>query len=125
MPWSVDEHERILDQAAQRLEELRADRAIDDAVVAAHRDAHAVADHRLAVHDDELLLARPDGEDARLGRVDDRGELIDAEHAEVAHRERRAGELLGAELPLARALGELLRFARDLAHALAVRVPDD
>src|SRR5688572_13863143 len=120
MPWSVHEHERILDQAAQRLKELRADGAVDDAVIAAHRDAHAIAHDRLAVDDDELLLTRADGEDAGLGGIDDRGELVDAEHAKVAHREGGAGELLGLELPLARALGELLRVARDLAHALAV-----
>src|SRR5215218_2721324 len=110
MPWSVHEHERILDQPPQRLEELRAHRAVDDAVIAAHRDAHAVAHDGLAIHDDELLLARADREDARLGWVDDRGELVDAEHAEVAHRERRAGELLGLESPLAGPLSELLGF---------------
>src|SRR5215218_2044665 len=106
---SVHEHQRVLNQPPQRLEELGAHGPIDDPMVAAHGDAHAAAHDGLAVDDDELLLARADGEDPRLGRIDDRCELVDAEHAEVAHREGGSGELFRLELPLTRTLGELLR----------------
>src|SRR4051812_24411768 len=70
-PLLIDQHERVLHQPAEDLEELRAHRAVDDAVIAAHREPHALAHHRLAVDDHQLVLARADGDDARLRRVDD------------------------------------------------------
>src|SRR5829696_778564 len=106
MRWSVDEHEGILDQPPERLEEPGADGAVDDAVVAAHRHAHALADDGGAVLDDRPVLRGADGEDGRLRRVDDGRELVDAEHAKVRDRERGAGVLLGLELALARPLRE-------------------
>ena len=66
----------------------------------------------------ESVLSPTDGEDRGLGRIDDRRELVDPEHAEVGDRERRAGVLLRLELPLARELGELLALrARSRACA--------
>src|SRR4030081_1010325 len=90
----------------------------------AHRETDALAADGLPLLDHELVVTGPDRDDPRLWWIDDRRELIDPEHAEVAHRERRAGELLRLELPLARALGQLLRLARDLAQALSIGVPD-
>src|SRR3712207_8366126 len=61
-------------------------RAVDDAVIARHRDAHDLPDDDFAVAHDGLGRHLADGEDRRFGRVDDGRELVYAEHAEVADR---------------------------------------
>src|SRR4051794_2937650 len=94
-------------------------------MIAAHGEAHTIAYDRLTVDDNELFLTRTDGDDAGFRRIDDCRELIDAEHAKVTHRERRASELFRLELPLASTLGELFGFLGDVAHALLVGFPDD
>src|SRR5947209_550712 len=113
--------ERVLQNLLEGLEELRAGRAVNDAVVAGHRDAHQLADDDLAVADDRAGRHRADGEDGGLRRVDDRRELVYAEHAEVADGEGRAGVLFGLELAAARALGQPAHLAGDLADRLRVR----
>ena len=60
------------------------------------------------------LLAGADRQDAALRRVDDRGELLDAEHAEVGDREGAALELLELQLAGAGARGEVLHLGGDL-----------
>ena len=86
----VHKHQWILDQATKRLEEFRADSTVNDAVIAAHGEADALANHLLAVDHHNFFLTRTDGDDRGLGWIDDRREVVDAEHAEVAHGERRA-----------------------------------
>src|SRR5436309_2054175 len=117
--------ERILQNLLEGLEELRAGRAVNDAVVAGHRDSHQLAHDDLAVADDRPGRHRADGEDGGLRRVDDRRELVYAEHAEVAYREGRAGVLFGLEASAARALGKLAHLARDLPDRLRVRAAHD
>src|SRR5688572_23215321 len=120
-----DDVDRVLDHFPYRLQEPGTQRAIDDPVVAAHGQTHARLHHPRAVHDHHLLLHRADRDDAGFGWIDDRRELDDAEHAEVADRERRARVLFGLELLLARTARELFYFHRDVAHAFAVRVAHD
>src|SRR5690606_7081586 len=55
----------------------------------------------------------------------DRGELVDAVHAQVADGERAAAELVRGELPGAGAIGEVVGRGGDLAEALAVGVAHD
>ena len=76
-------HSRIFQHLFESLEELGARGSVDDAVVARHRDVHHAANDDLPVADDGRLGGTADGEDACLGRIDDRGELLDAEHSEV------------------------------------------
>ena len=78
-----------------------------------------------AVGDDGDVAHLTDGEDGALGRIDDRRELVDAEHAQVRDRERPVGHLLGLELPGSRPCRELPHLARDRGDALLVRVADD
>src|SRR5215469_14694356 len=95
---SVHEQEWILNQTSKRNQELGAGRAVDHPMIAAHRDAHPAPRGHRAVHHDGLGLGRADRENAGFGWVDDRGELVDPEHAEVRDRERRTGILFGLEL---------------------------
>jgi hypothetical protein len=94
-------------------------------VVARHRDAHQLPDDDLAFAHDRLRLHRADGEDGPLRRVDDGGELVYAEHPEVADREGRARVLFRLQPPRARAFGEFPHLAADLPDALRVRRAND
>src|SRR5687767_3141850 len=60
---SVHQHERVLDQSPQGLEETSAEGSIDDAMIAAHRDAHAFSRDDLSVDDHRLVLERANRED--------------------------------------------------------------
>src|SRR5690606_14219543 len=119
-----EHHHRLLQEVLQRLEEASAGRAVDHTVIAAHGHAHAWPDHDLAVLYDHLLLDPAHREDRRLRRIDDRGELIDAIHAEVGDGERRPRVLLGRELAFPGTAGQLPDLRRDLRHALTVRIPN-
>src|SRR6266566_5720185 len=79
--------QRVIDQLLESGEELRADRAVDDAMIAGERAGHHRGDRELAVLHHRPLLAGPDREDAALRRVDYRGEFADAVHPEVGDRE--------------------------------------
>src|SRR3954452_18904751 len=85
------ERERLLEQVLDPREEFGAVGAVEDSVIAHEREHHLVAGDQLAlvVHG-RLLLELPDGEDRGLGRIDDRRELLDAEHPEVGDGERAA-----------------------------------
>ena len=72
------------------------------------------------------LLGGADGEDADLGQVEDRVELVDAVHPEVADRERRRRVICsGVELVVAGGGDERLALDADLAEAERVGVPED
>src|SRR5580704_4590777 len=79
-------HHRVLDQRLERADQDCAERAIHRAMIARHGHAHDVGGFDLAVAYHGALLAGADGEDGRLRRIDHRGEILDAVHAEVRHR---------------------------------------
>jgi hypothetical protein len=54
-----------------------------------------------------LFRHAADCQNAGLGRVDDRGEFVDIEHAQIGDRESAAGVLLGLEPALPRPGGEV------------------
>ena len=60
------------------------------------------------------------GEDRRLARVDDRAELLDAEHAQVRDRERAAGQVVDRRRSVAGRGGEGRRPVVDLVARSAV-----
>ena len=90
----------------------RADGAVDDAVIDRERAAHHRGDRELAVLHDGALLAGADRQDAALRRVDDGGELLDAEHAEIGDREAAA-----LDTPRASACRRARRRARSFISA--------
>src|SRR5690606_24145628 len=92
---------------------------VHDAVIVAEREEGSLADrdrvHAVRRHDDRALLDRtgPENRGSALrddGHADDR-----AEHAGIRDRERRTLDLVGLELALAGARGEVVDAARD-AH---------
>ena len=87
---------RILNKLLKMLEPLSANCPVHDPVVTRHRDPHHAGHGGLTVRPrHHLLLGAAHGQDAGLGRVDDGGELVDAEHAQVGDGEAAALELLG------------------------------
>ena len=113
---------RILHVTSHCLEELRSRRSVDRPVIAAHGDAHALPNFQGAIHDDRFFLNAANGENPRFRRVDDRGELVDAEHAEVRYGECCAGILLGQELALTCPLGEIARLPGNVPERQTIGV---
>src|SRR4051812_29446418 len=90
------EQRRALDELAQFREVLRADGAIDHAMIGAQADRHALPnDDLLLVIDHGLLHDRADADDQSLWRVDDRAERLDAVTAEIRDGDRAARVFFG------------------------------
>src|SRR5262245_43758347 len=83
------QRDRLFEDGDDRLQQLRAQRAVDDPVVAGEGDRHDLADDDLPFLDDGDLADVAHGEDGALGRIDDRRELPDPHHAQVRDREGR------------------------------------
>ena len=88
----------MFDVAAQGAQEVGAFGAIDDAVIAGERDAHALAHDDLSVNHDRLGHDGADGQATGLGWVEDRRELVDTVHAQVGDGEGAALALGGPGL---------------------------
>ena len=74
----------IFEEVAEFFQVLSAERAIDDAMIAAHSDRHAMADHDLvAVVDYRRFCDPPDRKDEALGRIDHRGKTVDSHPAKI------------------------------------------
>src|SRR5687768_11440334 len=93
-------------------------------MVAAHRHPHSLSHHDLPVDNDRFRLYSADSEYSRFRWIDDRREVLDAEHAKVRYRESRACVLLRCQLSLAGEPGEMLRFGGDLTDTFSVCVED-
>jgi hypothetical protein len=114
-----------------RLESLQppsTDSAVNNTVVARESRLHnsnlleALLRRRV---NDELLLARTDGKDARLRGVDDSGERLDAHHSKVRDGEGSSLVLLRLELTVTSLGSESLGLRRDGRETLATGVGDD
>jgi len=124
---------RVLAELLESSKPLSADSTIDDTVVVRGSDGHNrdSLELRLAVlrgvcgvgHD--LDIRGTNSEDTSLGRVDNSGEVLDAEHTKVGDSEGAALVLVGLELVLSGLLGERLHLGRDTSEALEVSVGDD
>src|ERR671912_297117 len=101
-PRSVRQKQRKFQQTAKCLEKFCAGRAIDDAMVTTHRDTQPATYHDIATDDHRFWLNAADREDAALRRIDDRREVIDAEHAEIRDGECGPRVLFRLEFPLTR-----------------------
>ncbi len=64
----------------------------------------------------------PNRENRSLWRRDDRAELIDLIHAEIADGERGIGDVGGPQLPCPRALGDVAPLDRDFRQTRGMRV---
>ncbi len=120
-----EDHAGFLEHGFEGLEKFGGGRAVDDAVVGAEGEREHVADDDLAVADDGALLGGADGEDGDLGRIDDGAEFADAEGAQVADGEGRAGHLVLLEACDAGAVDEINAALADFAEAHEVDVAED
>ena len=106
--------DRLFDEGLERRQQLRAERAVDHAVVAGQRDRHLADEFDAAVFRFDRRAARgADGEDGGVRRIDDGGELAHAVHAEIGDGARAALVFGGLELLGAGARGEIAHFGRD------------
>src|SRR6266851_1822458 len=122
-PYTSQQHrQRILQHLFQRLQERRSRRAIDHAVVAAHRQPQPSphADPIAVRH--RLRCDGADRNDPRLGWIDHGGELIDVEHPEIRDTECGACVLLWLEAAVARLPGQVAGLRADLAQRFQVRI---
>src|SRR4029079_3745798 len=91
---------RMLEALLQYGDPARGEDPVDRSVVHRQGQAHHLAGDDRAVLHDRFVADGPDGQDRCLGRVDDRGELLDAVHPEVGDRDRPALEIVLPELPV-------------------------
>ena len=96
---SEDERERLLEERLQLAQESTGEHPVDDPVVAGERDRHRPAGDDVPVPHHRRLADRADGEDGRLRRIDDRGELRHREHPEIRDGERPARQVVASEAP--------------------------
>ena len=94
-------------------------------VQGASRGASRPARGIWAIVGHHLLIGAGHGEDARLRAVDDRGELLDAKHAEVGDGEGPPNELFGLELAFFGLACDGLHVGADVDDTLRVGGEDD
>ena len=75
--------DRVFDEALERGQKLGAKRAIHHAMITGERATHHGCGHDLIALHDSAFLPAPHRQNGRMRRVDDRVEIVDAEHAEV------------------------------------------
>src|SRR4051812_4055144 len=103
------------------LQVFRAEGAVDDAMVAAHSDAHPLAAHdRVAIIDHRFLHDRADGKNEALRRINDGREIVDAVAAEVRDREGAALEFFGLHSLVPRPMRQIFYSFADLAERLTL-----
>ena len=100
--------------------------AVDNAVVSAEADAHALADDDVVIFvDDGLFEGAADGEDAGIGVVDDAVKAVDSVHAEVGDGEGGAAHFSRCELFGASFVNEFAGFTADGDEVFFLGIPDD
>src|SRR5687768_8977635 len=87
----LNEHSQwFFQQPFECLQEGGATGTIHYAVITAQRYFHHVAGYHAAILYNRHLRDPANGEDTGIGWIDDRGELVYAEHAQVGNGERAA-----------------------------------
>src|SRR5438046_3714430 len=100
----------------------RAERAVDDAMVAAHPDRHAMTDDDLiAVIDDRHFVDFSDGENKALWRINDGGKAVDPHAAEIRHRKTPSLKFLWFHSLVAGAIGQVLGQLTDFPQRFVLR----
>src|ERR1051326_1227807 len=98
---------RRFDQFLERGQQLGAERTVDHAVVAGHRDAEQARERDAAIGlFYRLAPRRTDPQNSRMWRIDEGGEFAHAVQAEIRNARRAALELVGREFLGARARQE-------------------
>ena len=121
---SERQRNRLLEEGSDACQELGALSAVEDSVVAGESDVHQLRGKDLPAPHRRFFPDRPNGEDACLGGVDDRGKVAYPEHPQVGDREGPTGELRRRDRALADLRRQCPGLDRDLAQALAVGIED-
>jgi hypothetical protein len=87
------------EQRRKRLDELGRAGAVDSPVVAAEAHQHGWSNVRRTLMSDDPIRDASDGKDPGLTLGQDRGEEVDAVHAQVADRERPARQVRRTKPP--------------------------
>src|SRR5580658_11130800 len=119
---SSDHHSKwFFQQALDRLEEGRSRRPIHDPVITAEGQLHDIPRNNRPIPDDRNRLDGTYRQDTGIRRIDDRRELIYAEHTHIGDGECTSFPFSRLELFTLRPLGQILHFNSDLRQALRVR----
>src|SRR4029079_11752455 len=113
---------RILEGILDGDQELHGLAAVDDAVIVGQRDVHHGPHHDLAIDHHRAFLGRVHPENSAWRHVDGGRGQQRAECAAVGDGERAAGELLDADLAVARLLRVQPDVLLDVGHALQIGV---
>src|SRR6266498_984675 len=84
---SQEEIERVLHDLLKGLQELGSDGAVDYTMIAGHCDAHRLTNDNLVITDDWFGGHSADCQNRSFRWIDHGGELINAEHSQIADRE--------------------------------------
>ena len=111
---------------AKFLQVLCAEGAVDDAVIAAHRDRHAMADDDLVAIIEYWHFRDPaDCKNETLWRIDDGGKTVDPHAAEIRDGERAALKFFRLHSLVARAMGQILHLLANLTQRFILRRAND
>src|SRR6266487_6373878 len=107
---------------AKFLQVLCAEGAVDDAVIAAHRDRHAMADDDLVAIIEYWHFRDPaDCKNETLRRIDDGGKTVDPHAAEIRDGKCAALKFFRLHSLVARAVSQILREFADFAERFVLR----
>src|SRR5579859_5330279 len=108
---------RLAEGLGQVIQEHGGAGAVGDAVVAGDGHSHHGPDGGLAVNGGDAVSNAPDSKDCSLRRRDDRAELVNLIHAEIADGESGVGDVGGTKLAGAGSVGDFAALLRDLGEA--------
>src|SRR6266702_7446206 len=115
----------LLQELLERLKEPGGRGAVNGTVAERRGEGRHGPDGRLTVDRDDPVLDRAHGDDRRLRRVEDGGEALDAEHAQIRDRERAPIEVVLPELPVARTRHDVLAGRGNLGQRQPLDTVDD
>src|SRR5579885_597357 len=114
-----------LDAVGERAEEGGAADAVDQPTIDGEGEVHAAGDGRRPAAGDHALMLAADGQDARLARMDDGLETIDAAAPEVGQRDRSGGRIRGDQPAGAHPLDRVAPGASDLGQRAPAEIGED
>src|SRR5437660_5198906 len=91
-------------------------------MIGRERNLHTITDNNLTIHNGWRRCDCADSQNSGFRRIDDGGEALDIEHAEIAHREGTSAQLFWSQLASAGCFGKALCFSCNLQDTTLVRM---
>src|SRR6266540_2722740 len=104
---------RFFDERLEGLQQLRAQSAVNGAVIDGERAGHLDADFNFVADYDRAFLAGAYSEYRRMRWIDHGGEILNSKHAEIGDRGGAALIFLRRETALPGAASQILHFERN------------